>query len=153
MRRQPPDESKTQRRASQLTTDIPDGPYRTPGPDFLNIAAEWVARAIEDMEPERVAIPLGFPGHPDHVLTREAGNRAVPSRRPMDTYYHADLPYFVGHDVDEMAAGFGGTVSPLPEPSEASTEYKFGHSTSTRPRCNCLDSPPSISHSLSGCTE
>jgi LmbE family N-acetylglucosaminyl deacetylase len=90
--------------ASQATTQILDSPYRS-GAEEHGAAVQWIETAIDEIGPERIAIPLGTEDHEDHVMTRVASITAMTSRRFSDAYLYADLPYFFGSDCDAVAGG------------------------------------------------
>jgi LmbE family N-acetylglucosaminyl deacetylase len=89
----------------QVTTDILDGPYRDPQTDIEDKAVEWIRRVMDEVSPERVAVPVGTRTHGDDMMTRRAGVRVVGGQRSIDAYLYADLPYFSdGHGSDVIAS-------------------------------------------------
>jgi LmbE family N-acetylglucosaminyl deacetylase len=109
--------------ASQTTTDILDSPYRA-GADGHDAAVRWIEAAVDELDPERIAIPLGTEAHEDHVMTRVAAITATASRRPSGIYLYADLPYFFGSDSDAAARALNGALEQQSEPSDDSLEKK-----------------------------
>jgi LmbE family N-acetylglucosaminyl deacetylase len=69
---------------------------------------------MDDLDPDRVAFPLGTHSHGDHMLTRRAALRAVAVRLPLEAYFYADLPYFLREGVDDDPVGTAAMMSADP---------------------------------------
>ena len=59
----------------QVTTDILDGPYRDPQTDIEDKAVEWIRRVMDEVSPERVAVPVGTRTHGDDMIDAAGGGQ------------------------------------------------------------------------------
>ncbi len=107
--------------ATQATTDLLDAAYREVKAEDEDKADEDIRRVMDEVRPERVAVPVGTHNHVDNMLARRAGLRAVLSQHDLDAFLYADLPYFAdGEGADALAKmASAEPEAPIPISDEA----------------------------------
>jgi LmbE family N-acetylglucosaminyl deacetylase len=80
--------------AVQYCADLLDYPYRNHDDDASDFLVA-VGTLLDDIEADRIVMPLATQTHDDHVLVRNATIAALGARQISEVYFYADLPYFV----------------------------------------------------------
>ncbi len=81
-----------------------------PSPADISLVAEQLARALQDLSPDELWIPMGFGDHIDHRMTRSACLRVLadhPDRfASVSVSMYEDLPYAAPGDSGRMQRAF-----------------------------------------------
>ena len=109
--------------AVQLCSTLLDVTYRDHGNDVRAFAAA-VEGILDEVNADRIAVPLATGTHIDHMLTRDGALAALKVRGVTDVFFYADMPYFNGHATDEIAHDLHAIPIELPPADDSARALK-----------------------------